>query len=156
MPAQFNHVGTVVTCTLIWSRNTCTVKFKKKWLSLYRNMPAIDTPLFLDMVLSPKNFVLGVPYMLMNSALHPGALPLWRWRGYKDLKTPYFQRCCHPMTRYFCWLSLLSPKDPTFFCEMWALRSLSPKTPYKTNHFCHFRRFGGKFLLLKRSLKDQK
>ena len=53
-----------------------------------------------------------------------GALPLWRWRGCKAPKTPYFQRCCHPMTPYFCWLSLLSPK-----CEMWALRSLSPKDP---------------------------
>ena len=50
-----------------------------------------------------------------------GALPLWRWRGCKAPKTTYFQRCCHPMTPYFCWLFLLSPKDPTFFGEMWAL-----------------------------------
>ena len=58
-----------------------------------------------------------------------GGLPLWRWRGCKAPKTPYFQCCCHPMTPYFCWLSLLSPnKDlATLFGEMWALRSLSPK-----------------------------
>ena len=57
----------------------------------------------------------------MDNVPGGGALPLWRWRGCKAPKTPYFQRCCHPMTPYFCWLSLLSSKDLKFFGEMWAL-----------------------------------
>ena len=80
-----------------------------------------------------------------------GALPLWRWRGCKAPKTHYFQRCCHPITTYFCWLSLLSPKDPTFFGEM-HLHLLFLHTPVtgsyflfqfhrQIDRFCHFQRF---------------
>ena len=44
-----------------------------------------------------------------------------------------------PNDPIFCWLSLLSPvpKDPTFFGEMWALRSLSPKDPLFFAFGCH-------------------
>ena len=98
-----------------------------------------------------------------------------RWWGCKAPKTPYFQRCCHRMTPYFCLLSLLSPKDLTFFGEMWALWSVSPKDPLFFAFGCHkkllfvsisstnwsFLPFSTifcccKFLLLNRSLKDQK
>ena len=103
-----------------------------------------------------------------------GGLPLWRWCRCKAPKTPYFQCYCHPMTPYFCWLSLLSSKDPTFFGEMWALRSFSPKDPLffcirlpQEATFCSITStnwlflpfstiFFFKFLLLKHSLKDQK
>ena len=85
-------------------------------------------------------------------------LHLLRWWGCKAPKTLYFQCCCHPLTPYFCWLSLLSPKDPPFFGEMWALQSLLLKDPLflhstatgsyflfqfhgPIDHFCHFQRF---------------
>ena len=106
--------------------------------------------------------------------LKRGALPLWRWRRCKAPKIPYFQCWCYPMTPYFCWLSLMSLKDPTFFLVKYGLFDRShPKTPYflhsaatgsyflfqfhrQIDHFCHFRWFFSKFLLLKHSLKDQK
>ena len=54
----------------------------------------------------------------ISFTLHPGegaGFPLWRWRRCKAPKTSYFQCCCYPMIPYLCWLSLLSPKDPTLF-----------------------------------------
>ena len=87
------------------------------------------------------------------------ALPLWRWRGCKAPKTPYFQRCCHPMTPYFCWLSLLSLKDPHFMVKCGLFYRSHPRPPFfflhlaatgsyflfqfhrLIDHFSHFRRF---------------
>ena len=69
------------------------------------------------------------------------------------------QHCCHPMTPYFCWLSLLSPKRPhIFWWNVGSSIALTQRPPHTTNHFCHFWQFCCccKFLLLKRSLKDQK
>ena len=66
-----------------------------------------------------------------------GALPLWRWCRCKAPKTALFSVLLSPNDPYFCWLSLLSPKDPTFFGEMWALRSLSPKDPLFLAFGCH-------------------
>ena len=68
---------------------------------------------------------------------HAGVLSLWRWCRCKAPKAPYFQCCCLPLTPYFCWLSLLLLKDLTFFGEMWALRSLSPKDPLFFAFDCH-------------------
>ena len=70
-----------------------------------------------------------------------GVLPLWRWHGYMAPKTPYFQRCCHPMTPYFCWLSLLSPKDPTFFVKCGLFHCSHPKTPLCDKSFLPFLMF---------------
>ena len=87
-----------------------------------------------------------------------GALPLWKWRGCKAPKTPYFQCCCHPMSPYICWLSLLSPKDPTFLVNVDSSITLTQRLPYflhstatgsyflfqfhrQIDHFCHFWRF---------------
>ena len=60
------------------------------------------------------------PFSVSRKNIHGG---MFRGGGFrcKAPKTSYFQRCCHPMTPYFCWLSLLSLKDPTIFGEMWAL-----------------------------------
>ena len=62
------------------------------------------------------------------------------------------------MTPYFCWLSLPSPKDPTFWWNVDPLITSHPKTPYflhsaatgsyflfqflrQIDHFCHFCHF---------------
>ena len=103
-----------------------------------------------------------------------GGTPIMEVTRMKGSKDPCFQRCCHPMTPCFCWSSLLSPKDPTFF--WWNVDSLIaltqrprifcirlPQGSYflfqfhrHIDHFCHFRcLFFCKFLLLKYSLKDQ-
>ena len=83
--------------------------------------PKSFLPSFVNSFLPP--FCLR-PLLLSSEAMnivHP-CHPLWRWIGDKAPKIPYFQRCCHPITPYFCWLSLLSPKDPTLI--WWNVGSL--------------------------------
>ena len=122
-----------------------------KWIPFYQGHPTINVKTIgkrgrgryiiwdghLPVDKGPPALVIGMfckycfsTSFYMSAKIPPGGLPLWRWRGCKAPgKTPYFQRYCHPMTPYFCWLSLLSPKDPTYFGEIGLLNRSHPKTP---------------------------
>ena len=129
------------------------------------SLPNFPRLCWLSAIFRFKLATINISYMHLSRV----ALPLWRWRGCKAPKTPIFSAakwlhifadclCCHPKTH--------------FFCEMWVFRSLSPKDPLflafgchiyflfqfhrQIDNFCHFSTIFFKFLLLKRSLKDQK
>ena len=85
------------------------------------------------------------------------ALPLWRLRGCKTPKTPYFQRCCPQWPHIFAECLCCHPKTPHFLVKCELFDRSHPKTPYflhsavtgsyflfqfhrQIDHFCHFRR----------------
>ena len=116
----FKHVGITIIAYLVSNlvKWITTVLFTRLFLRLTFSLGSLE---------SPQRCVRG-------------ALPLWRWRGCKapcKSRPPIFSAAVTQWPFIFADCLCCHPKTPHFLCEMWALRSLSPKDPLFFAFGCH-------------------